>query len=174
MELRSSITNTFQTLWRSGIHISLKIDAENLNRRRRRFCVRRTIYNIYQRQERVKFHILFHSMPVIKDILSDPIAHNPTLGVSHSATQEICHLLGNFKVHYCFHKNPHLVPILSQMNQVHHTFQPCFSKIIFNIILPSMPRSSLQVILIKEILTILIFQLRLYNLYLPLSNIPVP
>jgi len=35
-------------LWRSGIHINLKIDAVALNRRRRRFCVRLTIYHIYQ------------------------------------------------------------------------------------------------------------------------------
>jgi len=37
-------------LWRSEIHINLKIDADVLNRRRRRFCVRRTIYHIYQWQ----------------------------------------------------------------------------------------------------------------------------
>jgi hypothetical protein len=47
-ESRNSITNTFKTLWRSGIDINLKIDADALNRRRRRFCVRRTIYHIYQ------------------------------------------------------------------------------------------------------------------------------
>jgi hypothetical protein len=35
-------------LWRSEIHINLKIDADALNRRRRRFCVRRTICHIYQ------------------------------------------------------------------------------------------------------------------------------
>jgi hypothetical protein len=33
----------FTTLWRSEIRINLKIDADALNRRRRRFCVRRTI-----------------------------------------------------------------------------------------------------------------------------------
>jgi len=35
-------------LWRSEIRINLKIDADALNRRRRRFCVRRTVYHIYQ------------------------------------------------------------------------------------------------------------------------------
>jgi hypothetical protein len=38
----------FKTLWRSQIHINLKIDDDDLNRRRRRFCVRRTMYHIYQ------------------------------------------------------------------------------------------------------------------------------
>jgi hypothetical protein len=32
------------------MHINLKIDADALNRRWRRFCVRRKIYNIYQGQ----------------------------------------------------------------------------------------------------------------------------
>jgi hypothetical protein len=52
MESRSSIMNTFRTLWRSEIRINLKIDADALNRRRRRFCVRRSIYHIYQRHRR--------------------------------------------------------------------------------------------------------------------------
>jgi hypothetical protein len=38
----------FTTLWKSEIHINLKIDADALNRRRRRLCVRRTVYHIYQ------------------------------------------------------------------------------------------------------------------------------
>jgi hypothetical protein len=40
----------FTTLWRSEIHINLKIDAEALNRRWRRFCIRSTVYHIYQGQ----------------------------------------------------------------------------------------------------------------------------
>jgi len=40
----------FTTLWRSEIRINLKIDADTLNRRWRRFCVRRTVYHIYQGQ----------------------------------------------------------------------------------------------------------------------------
>jgi hypothetical protein len=43
---------SFTTIWRSKIHISLKVDADTLNRRRRRFCVRRKIYHIYQGQRR--------------------------------------------------------------------------------------------------------------------------
>jgi hypothetical protein len=39
-------------LWRSEIHMNLKIDADALNRRRRRFFIRRKIYHIYQGQRR--------------------------------------------------------------------------------------------------------------------------
>jgi hypothetical protein len=42
----------FTSLWRSEIHINLKSDADALNRRRRRFCVRRKIYRIHQGQRR--------------------------------------------------------------------------------------------------------------------------
>jgi hypothetical protein len=41
----------FRTLSRSEIHNNLKIDADALNRRRRRFSVRRTVYHIYQDSE---------------------------------------------------------------------------------------------------------------------------
>jgi hypothetical protein len=44
----------FTMLWRSEIHINLKIDVDALSRRRRRFCVRRTLYHIYQGQWRHK------------------------------------------------------------------------------------------------------------------------
>jgi len=40
----------FKTLWRSEILINLKIDADALNRRRRRLYVRPTVYHIYQGQ----------------------------------------------------------------------------------------------------------------------------
>jgi len=42
----------FTTLWRSEMHINRKIDAGAHNRYRRRFCVRRTVYYIYQGQWR--------------------------------------------------------------------------------------------------------------------------
>jgi hypothetical protein len=38
----------FTTLWRSEIRINLKIDADALNRRPRRYYIRRPIYRIYQ------------------------------------------------------------------------------------------------------------------------------
>jgi len=38
----------FKTIWRSEIHISLKFDADALNRRRRRFLLRCTIHHICQ------------------------------------------------------------------------------------------------------------------------------
>jgi len=42
----------FTTLRRSEIYINLKIDTDALNRRRRRFCIRRKIYHIYQGRRR--------------------------------------------------------------------------------------------------------------------------
>jgi hypothetical protein len=49
---RNSVTNTFQTSWRSEININLKTDADALNRRRRRFCVCRKMCHIYQGQRK--------------------------------------------------------------------------------------------------------------------------
>jgi len=52
---------------------------------------------------------------------------------SHSAIQEILHLLWKPKVHYRSHNSPSLVPILSQMYPV-HTFPPYVPTIHSNII----------------------------------------
>jgi len=40
----------FNTMRREEIHNYLKIDADTLNRRQCRFCVRRTVYHMYQGQ----------------------------------------------------------------------------------------------------------------------------
>jgi len=39
-------------LWRSEIHLNLKIGADALSRRRRRYCVCRKIYDIHQGEQR--------------------------------------------------------------------------------------------------------------------------
>jgi len=73
-------------------------------------------------------------------VITDSMKLSPSWEASsHSARQEIPHLLWNPKV--SVHKGPPVVPILSQMHSV-HTFPPHFPKIHSNIIIPSKPRYS--------------------------------
>jgi hypothetical protein len=57
----------------------------------------------------------------------------------HFDSQEIPYLLWNPKVHYCIHKSPLLVPVVSQMHPA-HTFPPCFPKIRSDVTVTSMRR----------------------------------
>jgi len=58
-----------------------------------------------------------------------------------SASEGIPHILWYLRIHYHVHKSPQVVPVLSQINPL-HTLQSNLFKIHFNIILPSMPKSS--------------------------------
>jgi hypothetical protein len=49
-ESLSSITNAFHNVVEKQNPYNLKIDADALNRGRRRFCIRRKVYHIYQVQ----------------------------------------------------------------------------------------------------------------------------
>jgi hypothetical protein len=66
---------------------------------------------------------------------------SPSDANSHSSSQEIIRLLWNTKVHYRVHKNPPLIPILSQVNPV-LTSPPYFHKMHSNIMFLSKPMSS--------------------------------
>jgi len=67
--------------------------------------------------------------------------HNASWEVnSHSASQDILRLICNVKDQYLVHISSPQNPVLKQMNSVHN-LRNYFSKIYFNIILPSTPSS---------------------------------
>jgi hypothetical protein len=68
--------------------------------------------------------------------LSNLMEQSPSWGAnSHSGSQGSSRLLWNSKVHYCVHKSPLLVPILSQKHPL-HTFPHYTSNIHSNITFP--------------------------------------
>jgi hypothetical protein len=75
------------------------------------------------------------------DNLTNSMEHSPWDASSHTASQETPRLQWNPKFHYRVHKGPTLVPILSQIHQI-HSLPRYLSKIQTNIIIPSTPDSS--------------------------------
>jgi hypothetical protein len=67
---------------------------------------------------------------------------SPLRGNTSSASQEIPHILCNPNVHYRVHKSSPLICNLTQTNPVHASSPILFLIICFNIIVPSLPRSS--------------------------------
>jgi hypothetical protein len=92
----------FTELRRSEIYINLKIDADALNRRWRRFCVRRTVYHIYQGQWRqyagkctcryevhIKIYLFIGHAPVISSLLQWNIFFAVSQQISVSCKRDV-------------------------------------------------------------------------------------
>jgi hypothetical protein len=91
-------------------------------------------------------NIPFINLPIIQpyivycgdwmtDWLTDFMELGPARKVASCAATQFPNVLWNRKVHYRVHKNPPLVPILSQVNPG-HTILAYFSETHFNIIHP--------------------------------------
>ena len=72
---------------------------------------------------------------------SNSMEHSLGETISVLTSQEILCILWNLKLHYCVHKRPTCVPILSWINPV-HILSFYFLEVYLNVILPSVPRFS--------------------------------
>jgi len=82
--------------------------------------------NIHSSQQKTNHHITVkHWICVCNNFMEQASSWEDD---SRSACQEIPHLLSFQKVHYCFHRIPPTVTILSHLNSV-HILIPYFSKI---------------------------------------------
>jgi len=98
--------------------------------------------SMFDTSEDLGLILSYRSADILTYLLTYSMQHTHSWEANRfSARQEIPSILWNPKVHYCIHKSPPTIPILSQLDPV-HTPTSHFLKIYLNIILPSTPGSS--------------------------------